>query len=262
MSDESKLGDDDGPSAQNWRKTVSVASKFDIGHVLGITALLAPIIGFIAPYGLAPLLAVAALAALVSGRLRDGRWPSPPAGLTVLIAILIGWAMLSALWSINSAGTLGKLPRFALLLMAGLAIVDAALRLSPDQCRMVARQLTIGLAAGIVWMLLDRLTGGYVRQIITGRVLDDVAFLNVYSGSATLAVLFVWPLMVRAARIHVLAPVALWLLGLGVVLSLISSAAVLAIVLGGAGFVLVALAPRKDPSRVASALLSEPLEYR
>jgi len=138
--------------------------------------------------------------------------------------------------------------------MAGLAIVDAALRLSPDQCRGVARHLIIGLAVGIVLMLLDRLTGGYVRQIITGQVLDKIAFLNVYSGSATLTVLFVWPLMVHAARIHVLALVAPWLLVLGVVLSLISSAAVLAIVIGGAGFVLVAFAPRIGGAVIAALI--------
>jgi O-antigen ligase len=150
---------------------------------------------------------------------------------------------------------LAKLPRFALLLMAGLAIVDAALRLSSDQCRMVALSLTVGLVVGIGWMLLDRLTDGYVRQIVTGQVLDNVAFLNAYSAAATLTALFVWPLTAAAARIHVLALVALWLLVLGAVMSLISSAAVLAIFIGGAGFALVALAPRIGGAVIAAVIV-------
>jgi O-antigen ligase len=103
-------------------------------------------------------------------------------------------------------------------------------------------------------MLLDRLTGGIVREIIAGHILERNSFLNLYNVSATMVVLFVWPLMVRAARIHILALVALWLLVLGVVLSLISSAAVLAIVIGGAGFALVALAPRIGGTVIAGAI--------
>jgi O-antigen ligase len=244
MSDESKTEDCNRPSARNRGLAVSTPSNFNIGHVLGITALLAPVIGFVAPNGLAALLAISALAALVAGRLRDRRWPSPPVGLVILIAILIGWAMLSAVWSINSTGTLSKLPRFALLLMAGLVIVDAALRLDSDHRNMVFLYLATGLAIGLFCMVLDRVTGGHIRQLITGQVQDGTALLNTYNRSATVFVLFVWPLTMRLARIHILAIVALWLLVLGVVLSLLSSAAVFAHILGGIGFAFVALTPR------------------
>ena len=254
MSDESKPAYQAGTPASGPTAADGIPVKFHIGHVLSITALLAPIVGVIAPNGLSPLLMLAALAALAMKRSRDGAWPTPPVGLTILIVIAVGWAVLSAVWSINPSGTLGKLPRLALLLMAGLAVVDASVGLSTDQRRMVARYLAIGLAIGLVCMLIDRLTGGYVRQLITDQTLGKIAFLNHYNRPATLVVLFVWPLMVGAARIHILALVALWLLALGVVLSLNSAAAVLAIVLGGVGFVLVAPAPRIGRAAIAALI--------
>lgn len=229
-------------------------TRVHIGHVVGVTALLAPIIGVVAPRGLAPLLAVSALAALGLNRSRDGRWPSPPAGLTILIAALLGWAVLSVIWSINPAESLAKLPRFAFLLMAGLVLADACLGLSDAHRRLVARHLSIGLTVALAGMLLDRLTEGYFRELILGRALDEIRFFNLYNGPATLFALFFWPLASQAARIHVLAPVALWLVALGVVVSLFSSAAVVAILLGGIGFVVLVVAPRIGAALIAAVL--------
>ena len=254
MPDHTKPEPDDDKTASSASSAWFGVTRIHIGHVVGVTAFLAPIIGVVAPPGLAPLLAASALAAFGLKRLRDGRWPLPPVGLTILIATFFGWAVLSVVWSINSAESLGKLPRFAFLLMAGLVLADASLGLSDAHRRLVARHLTIGLTVALACMLLDRLTEGYFRELVLGRALDDIRFFNLYNGPATLFALFFWPLAAHAARIHVLAPVALWLVALGVVVSLFSSAAVVAIVLGGIGFVVLVIAPKIGAAVIAALL--------
>jgi O-antigen ligase len=83
-----------------------------------------------------------------------------------------------------------------------------------------------------------------MRQIFTSKAFHDINILNLYNRPATLIALFIWPLIARAAQVHILSGILLWFLAFGIIMSFISSSAVLAIVLGGTGFVLVVLAPR------------------
>lgn len=83
-----------------------------------------PLVAFLAPLALAPLLLIAAVAALLLGPRRD-ILRAIPRGPAVLAAALLGWGLVSATWAIEPRVSLHKFAQLVPLVAAGLVLLGA-----------------------------------------------------------------------------------------------------------------------------------------
>lgn len=151
---------------------------------------LAPVLGAVAPLGLAPLIGVAALAAgwvLVA----EGRWRRVPRGVPALLfALLIALGALSAAWAIDPADTLRRALRPAGMVIAG-GLVIAAARETDDAAR---RRVMIALTAGLLFAALvplaDRLFG----------IAIGPGTLSRHNRGLSAGMLLIWPASLLLAR--------------------------------------------------------------
>lgn len=162
-----------------------------------VMAVLTPLFGFLGARGFAPGIAVAGLLCLPLAR------PKGPdiAGL-ILFALLVEWAVISALWSpAPFPRTLHDLGRFTGLhlaqevVFAGALIVTAR-SLEPQAARRALIWMGGGLLALAAVLMIEGLTGAALFQrlqpLIGAKVRPDMAMRSVNQGGYVLAALF-WP---------------------------------------------------------------------
>jgi len=212
------------------------------GWLFPALAALVPVLGSVAPLGLAPLVAVAALAAgwvLVD----RGGWRRMPRGAPALLfALLIVFAALSSVWAVDPAATLARVPRLALIVVAGGLVVAAARGLDEAARRRVMIGLAAGLLVAFLPPLADRAFG-----VVLGR-----ENLFKYNRGLSLAVLLLWPaslLLVRYGARRWLA--VLWPAAAVTVFALESDSAKLALPVGLIAAGLAWRAPRLAPVLLA-----------
>lgn len=98
--------------------------------VFGITLALAPLVGVLSPLGMAPLLTLAGAAAAIA-LIQTGTplpWRSPA---TLVIAVLGGWGLISAIWALDPAQAVFGSAKVMLTAGLGLALVTAATNFRP-----------------------------------------------------------------------------------------------------------------------------------
>ena len=204
-------------------------------------------------FGIVALLAVARL---VSERNRRPNWPKPE---VIVIGALAAWSVASALWSLSPANSLRSSWSLVLLIAGGFSLVVAAPRLSARHRRWVESGIVVSVIFGALMVLIDSNTnlsivkvyhyiarGGRVRPII-----DNSAFSR---GMAVLALL-AWPATsVLWRRGYKLAAI---LLPAFITASLISGESITAgfALAVGAGALVVALATRKAAAVLFSLLI-------
>ena len=209
------------------------------GWLFPVLAGLVPVLGGVAPLALAPLIGVAALAVgwvLVAA---GGRRWMPRGVPALLFALLIAYAALSALWAVDPAASLARVPRLAVIVVAGGLVVAAA----RDQDEAIRRRVMVALVAGLLIaclpMLADRAFG-----IVLGR-----ENLFKYNRGLSLAVLLIWPASLLLLRRRARGWLALlWGVCVVTLLALESDSARLALPVGLAAAVLAWRAPRVAPA--------------
>ncbi len=222
------------------------------GHVLGGAAFLVPTAAIYIPLALAPMIGLAALAAIIVRRLGDGSWPRPARLPVIVFCLAMAWSAASFAWSLDgSTANFYKLIRLAALLAAGLVVADCAAALRPDQRRMLGKLLLAGFAAAIVFLAIDRVTEGALRRLGPIHLEATRAVFLLFNRSVTVLALLVWPVALVAWRRNPAFAVAAWAITLGLVMSFESNAAVVAIAGGGAVAALTLIAPRLMPALVA-----------
>jgi len=229
---------------------LSQPSTTGTGLVLAATgAVMAPLALF-APLGLAPLLSVAAFLVLVLERqrlLRAGRAFKP---LAVLLLLLSAWGMLSASWATLPAHALFEGARFLVISASGLVLLAGTLSL-PEQARVrIGRWTLIGIVATMVLAIIELWGNAPLSQagLSPGT---DILLTRFDRGSTTLTLLL-WPALAGAGWKQ---KAGLILAVLVTTLALESSAARLAVLVGGAAWGVAWWRPRLVAGGIAAILL-------
>jgi O-antigen ligase len=209
---------------------------------------LAPL-GALAPMAIAPLALLAAVAALPG--LAAARWHVPWSlrVLGLVVAAMLVWCWLSALWAIDPGLALARAGKLTVVAVVGLTLLAGVFALPQQRLWWLGAGLCAGFALALALMALDvALLGGLRRAIRDDPAYYGMASLN---RGATLAALLVWPAAVwlwREAERRGAGwprPAALALVGgcIGLLAMLESQSSAVALGAGLAGFVLVMLAP-------------------
>jgi exopolysaccharide production protein ExoQ len=213
-----------------------------------VMALLAPVLGMVAPLGEAPLVVICG-AVVVIMTLISGRRPSLPGNYLILFWALIGLSFLSCLWTIDLSLTASRAVRLVAEVVIGFALVDAAGQIDEAARRRLMITLTIGLALAVVIIVVDDLSDhAFVAWLRPLRPLPT----EFDRGSTTLVV-FAWPVLIYLGRRRAWWPaIGLLLLIAMVVGSLLSDSAKLALISGVAVAALVFFGGK---------LVAKPLSY-
>ena len=227
------------------------------GHALALAGLLSPPLATVAPLSLAPLLAVAAVAALALGGYRE-LWRLDGMRTLVAMLTLLGlFGASSALWSIIPLHSLLEGFRFLIICGAGLVLTATALALEPVERQRVARWFLWGFlvalvilgAAAVLRVFWDppRAEGGVARWLRHFTVFDR--------GATTLTLAF-WPaLLVLAGGRRRWAVAAVILVTLAIVLALKSRTAMLCLVIALALWPFAYRFPRACGTLIAAGLV-------
>lgn len=172
-----------------------------LGAVAVFTIAMVPLVGYLAPLGFAPLLALCGLLAIPG--LARPRPASPPA---MALLVLVIWALVSLFWSpgapspgdLKGGGALESITGLKLLFQLALyGSAIAALRgLSEPSARRAATVLAISVLALALLVALDGISGAsfyqWLRSVIHDPIRPDLAVVKVSIATYALALLF-WP---------------------------------------------------------------------
>ncbi len=224
----------------------------DTGAVLAVAAAAALPVAAIAPLGMAPLGAIVAVAIAVLIAL--GKTPRPRLSSTpvAILGALLIWAAVSVLWSVAPDRAPITALRLAVIIIAGGLTVAAATALEAPARGTIRRNLLIGLAATLAVLLAISLTV-HGRLILSGAAGIDSLFRNSSDAAAmliasnraasVLALLF-WPAVFVASRLGLGAIGGLAGATVFLLLTLNSSAPVLALAGGAIVFAAAYFRPR------------------
>lgn len=218
--------------------------KISDAQLLAVAIVIAPGLAMLAPLGLAPLLALLALALLAVAWRRRPMLGWPLRVLTVLLAVLALWGGLSSAWSILPGHSLFEAVRFALISLAGLVAVAAALTLDEDGRSLVGRASVIGFALALAILAIELLGDFPIHRAFSG-VTPRIIHLVVLDRGATVLALTCWiPILFLIERRRPLAAAAVFVATLIALQLLISLSALLALTAAAAGFAAAWRLPR------------------
>ncbi|MDI1365337.1 MAG: O-antigen ligase family protein [bacterium] len=172
-----------------------------LGAVAVFTTALFPFVGYLAPLGFAPLLALCGLLALPG--LARARPASPP---TMALFVLVVWGLISLRWSpaapkiasLRARGDRGGFTGRKLLFERALygAAIASLRQLSERAARRAAAVLAVGALALAILVALDGVSGAafyqWLRTSIHDPIRPDLAVVKVSIATYALALLF-WP---------------------------------------------------------------------
>lgn len=160
---------------------------------IGVAAL-TPLVAFLSPLGLTPLLILLALAAMTFGP-RAAILRAIPRGTLILAAALLLWAAISASWAIEPLVSIRKAGQLLALFAAGLVALGFYRGALDGEARAAAK---LGLAWGVVALL-----GLFAVELIFGAPYGSLfvrypgatysSFMNYHDRSATILAIFLVP---------------------------------------------------------------------
>ena len=210
------------------------------------SAFIMPLLGLVAPLGIATQAIVVALL-VATAVWREQSWfqiNGRPVALLLLIALL---GAASALWAISPLWSFETALRFLALTVAGVLVVASALRLTTRQGAMLGQSLLVGVGLLGALLLFDNESGGRLgllfASIKQGREVEDIG-MAFHRGAVVLALLS-WPLaLFLLRRWGKLAALALLLLVFGVLTTGSNWASKVAMLAGFVALAAVWLLPR------------------
>jgi exopolysaccharide production protein ExoQ len=172
-----------------------IQSSLILGYLVGLVAFAVPILGFIAPKGLAPLVFSGAVCGFVILKLqkRPVQWLNRP--VVVILICLCLWTALSVFWSINNySAIIGTIKMTGSLIVGGV-LFSILQSLSATEVKMALRWMLAGfvfiLVVVIVELIFSNPIFSYIRNIPLKKYTEvDPYWLNTLV--AVLALL-VWP---------------------------------------------------------------------
>ena len=183
------------------RTEAPCAPTVGAGDALAVGAFVAPPLAVFAPHGLAPLLAMVGLAALILDGRRCLRALRDTVGLVVLLAMLSLWCMSSATWSILPEHSLLVGLRFVLISVAGLLAFAAANSLEPHQRQRIRKAAIIGLIVAVALTLIERFSGAALTRLVVLSPNGTELSLTRFDRGAVVMVLSLWPALAGQRRV-------------------------------------------------------------
>jgi exopolysaccharide production protein ExoQ len=214
------------------------------GHVLGVAAMLTPLLGLYAPHSLAPLVVLVAVVATAVHRRRTGSWPVPGYAAAAVLAGLVAWAALSLTWTIQPlAGAANALARLAGSLTCGVVVLQIAARLDEAERALFRALLVTGFGLALVLVAMERVTEFPLYRYLPSADWPAQSFQSFNRGLTVLG-LVVFPVALAVWRRSSMLSVGAWGVTLAVVLAFSSGSALAAVALGGGVAVAAYAAPR------------------
>jgi O-antigen ligase len=224
------------------------------GHAVAFAALVAPVVAVVAPLGLAFVLGISAVVVLGLRRARTGTWLSRPNQVTVVVGVLIAWMVASYFWSIDANAFTDKIPRLVAILVAGVVFVDGSYDLDLDAKRWVRRMLIIGIAVGLTLLLVDRISDGGLRRLMSENFSDRNLTIVFFNRTVTVLALLIWPAALAIWRRRPILAVAAWTGSIAVIVLFESNAAIAGLLGGVVACALVFWRPRRAAAAIGVAL--------
>ena len=178
---------------------------------------------------------------------RGSRLALPDRALLWIIAGLLAWTLLSALWAIDAVEALGSTAKLAGNLAVGMVLVAVAGGVTSGEARLAGRTLAIGCVLAVAIVSVEMLTGAPLSARFVAPQYDANLFaaqLSIYgaywfNAAVSLLTLMIWPLLANARHlpkvVHVIAPTAVVLLAIAIGFS----SGALAVVAGSCAALLV-----------------------
>jgi O-antigen ligase len=218
--------------------------------VLAAGGFLLPVVAVFSPLALAPLFAVAAVAALALDP--RGVWVAAQAlwPLAALLGALAAWGMLSAAWSIVPGHSFAEGLRLLSIAAGGIVLLAAARGVPAEERRLIGVWAAAGLALALALLLFEAASGAALTRLVLRR---NAVPLQRFDRAATTAVLAFWAVLAMGARGWI-ERAALAVATAASIYLLDSAAAALALALAAAIFALAWVAPRVVAVALAAGL--------
>jgi O-antigen ligase len=225
----------------------------DPSIAMGLVAFLAPAMLLYAPLSMAVLLPFAvcgAAAARLNRNIPVFRFHAVTTGLLIGLVAL---AATSLLWSYDASSTLGKLPRTAAIVGAGILFISVAAGLTGSGRQRVANCLLAGLILALILIVIERLAGGLLLPIPLDPN-DRSPFLNQFNRPLAVLSLLIWAAAVRLGRLRPWLGISLVVVAFGGSLLSPTAAASAALVVGAGAALLTAVSRQLGAAIVGTVI--------
>ena len=175
--------------------------RHDVDFIVAGLALLLPPLVVLAPLGTAPLLLVAALAAIMRAGGTIAHALTRFTVIALLLAALGVWGAASALWSILPGHSFFEGVRFLGESACGICLLIIAVAMAPARRAHLARALVAGITVALVLLMVERFAGAPIVHWWHGTPPSRFETLGRYDRGVTVLVLLMAPLAVAAAAV-------------------------------------------------------------
>ena len=163
------------------------------GIFLGLAAFLMPLISYIRPRSVVPVVILAALAALGALIVRHEK-PAPlPGRLLWPAAGLCLWAAISIFWALDSELALRGTLKLTGNIVLGAVFVGLAPRLRDGESGWIGRAMIAGFFLSLLLLLGEAFSGGLISLKFRGAVPSAAGYYWLNGNAAVLSIM-IWPL--------------------------------------------------------------------
>ena len=173
-----------------------------LGYFYGVIAILAPLLGFFAPKGLAPLVIVGSICGIlilwVQGRRSE--WLNSSVAFILLSFCL--WALLSSLWSFDTISSITGSARLFGNILAGGLLFQTIRNLTSEEKKLVLRFFLAGFLITVCIVVFEVVLGSPIFVALKGRVIEQYAPGRIFWLNPAIVVLclLIWPIVLGLCK--------------------------------------------------------------
>ena len=113
--------------------------KFSYVQIIGILALISPLLAVVSPLGLAPLMGVCGFCVILLTIKEKNVWKLVSTENIILFGTIIVWTGLSIFWTVDNGSATIKFVRFFAIVLVGVFTVSAAKRVIIEEQQYLMR---------------------------------------------------------------------------------------------------------------------------
>ena len=189
---------DDSHRLADARRSGGFVQRVTAGHALAFAAFLFLPLSVLSSQGLALLLSLAALPLLFRS-LRRGQFRAlARRPLTWVLAGVLGWGAVTALWAIDAGAVFALWPSLVALFLAAVVTLAATLGLDEAERWVLRAALLWGFITGVALLGGEFATGQFFADILRGS--EPAAKLAMLNPALSVLLLMLWPVVLVAWR--------------------------------------------------------------